>query len=51
MQVYRSLTEVPGDFGPSALSIGNFDGVHFGHRRILHRVKEIARSAAGRHRC
>ena len=42
MQVYRSLTEVPGDFGPSALSIGNFDGVHFGHRRILHRVKEIA---------
>ena len=42
MQVYRSLTEVPGDFGPSVLSIGNFDGVHFGHRRILHRVKEIA---------
>lgn len=42
MQVYRSLAEVPGDFGPSALSIGNFDGVHFGHRRILRRVKEIA---------
>ena len=42
MQVYCSLTEVPSDFGPSALSIGNFDGVHFGHRRILHRVKEIA---------
>ena len=42
MQVYRSLSEVPGDFGPSVLSIGNFDGVHFGHRRILHRVKEIA---------
>ena len=35
MQVYRSLAEVPSDFGPSALSIGNFDGVHFGHRRIL----------------
>jgi len=42
MHVYRSLTEVPRDFGPSVLSIGNFDGVHFGHRRILHRVKEIA---------
>jgi len=42
MHVYRSLTEVPGDFGPSVLSIGNFDGVHFGHRQILHRVKEIA---------
>jgi riboflavin kinase/FMN adenylyltransferase len=42
MHVYRSLAEVPSDFGPSAVSIGNFDGVHFGHRRILHRVKEIA---------
>ena len=42
MHVYRSLTELPRDFGPSVLSIGNFDGVHFGHRRILHRVKEIA---------
>jgi riboflavin kinase / FMN adenylyltransferase len=42
MQVYRSLADVPPDFGPSALSIGNFDGVHFGHRRILRRVKEIA---------
>jgi riboflavin kinase/FMN adenylyltransferase len=42
VRVYRSLDEVPGDFAPSALSIGNFDGVHFGHRRILRRVKEIA---------
>lgn len=42
MQVYRSLDKLPRDFGPSALSIGNFDGVHFGHRRILRRVKEIA---------
>lgn len=42
MKIYRSLAEVPADFGPSALSIGNFDGVHFGHRRILRRVKAIA---------
>ena len=42
MQVYRSLAGLPRDFGPSALSIGNFDGVHFGHRRILRRVKEMA---------
>jgi riboflavin kinase / FMN adenylyltransferase len=42
VRVYRSLDEVPAEFGPSALSIGNFDGVHAGHRRILRRVKEVA---------
>ncbi|HEY4085108.1 MAG TPA: bifunctional riboflavin kinase/FAD synthetase [Bryobacteraceae bacterium] len=43
MRAFRSLTEVPGDFGPSVLAIGNFDGVHAGHRVILRRVAAIAR--------
>jgi riboflavin kinase/FMN adenylyltransferase len=42
MKVYHSLDEVPADFGPSALTIGNFDGVHFGHRRILRQLKQLA---------
>ena len=42
MRMYRSLDEVPADFGPSALTIGNFDGVHIGHRSILRRVRQIA---------
>ena len=42
MQIYHSLAEIPRDFGPSAVTIGNFDGVHFGHRQILRRVKAIA---------
>jgi riboflavin kinase/FMN adenylyltransferase len=42
-RIYRSLEEVGSDFGPSALSIGNFDGVHAGHRRIFRRVVELAR--------
>ncbi|MGO9010227.1 MAG: riboflavin biosynthesis protein RibF [Bryobacteraceae bacterium] len=42
MRIYRSLEEVPADFGPSALTIGNFDGVHTGHRSILRRLKQIA---------
>lgn len=41
-RVFRSLDEVPPDFGPSALTIGNFDGVHAGHRAILRRVKQVA---------
>jgi riboflavin kinase/FMN adenylyltransferase len=43
-RVFRSLEELPPDFGPSALTIGNFDGVHAGHRRILRRVQEIAKA-------
>lgn len=42
MRIFRSLAELPAAFGPSALTIGNFDGVHFGHRRILKRVVALA---------
>jgi riboflavin kinase / FMN adenylyltransferase len=41
--VFRSLEESRGRFGPCVLSIGNFDGVHAGHRRILRRVVDLAR--------
>ena len=30
MRVFHSVAEVPGDFGPSVVTIGNFDGVHIG---------------------
>jgi riboflavin kinase/FMN adenylyltransferase len=43
MTIFRSPTEVPAAFGPSVVTIGNFDGVHVGHRRIMRRVVEIAR--------
>ena len=42
MKVYRSQNQAPEDFGPSALTIGNFDGVHIGHRRILRQVRALA---------
>lgn len=42
-RVFRSLADVPSDIPPSALTIGNFDGVHFAHQRIMQRVVEVAR--------
>lgn len=41
--IFRTLEEAAGRFGPCALTVGNFDGVHAGHRRILRRVVELAR--------
>jgi riboflavin kinase / FMN adenylyltransferase len=42
MKAFRALSEIPPDFGPSVVTIGNFDGVHAGHREILRRVATIA---------
>ncbi len=45
IRLYRSLEEAAGEFGPCALTIGNFDGVHAGHRKILAEVARVARAA------
>jgi riboflavin kinase/FMN adenylyltransferase len=42
VRIFRSLTELPKDFGPCAITIGNFDGVHIGHQQIMRRVTAIA---------
>jgi len=45
---FRSVQEIPSAFGPSVASIGNFDGVHRGHREILSAVVAEARSLGAR---
>jgi riboflavin kinase/FMN adenylyltransferase len=46
--VYRSVGEIEAGFGPTVAAIGNFDGVHLGHRGILHAVVEKARGTGAR---
>ncbi|PRZ05645.1 riboflavin kinase/FMN adenylyltransferase [Isoptericola sp. CG 20/1183] len=44
MQVFTDLDQVPDGFGPSAVTIGNFDGVHRGHQAVLGRLVHLARA-------
>lgn len=48
MRVFRSLEEAAQSFGPSAVTIGNFDGVHRGHQELMRHVVEMARRQKAR---
>ena len=42
MHRWEGLHDVPDGWGPSAVTIGVFDGVHRGHQRVVGRAAEIA---------
>ena len=44
MNIFRSLTQLPAGFGPVVATIGNFDGVHRGHRWVIDQVNARARA-------
>lgn len=43
MLVFHKLEDVPADFGPTVLSVGNFDGLHRAHTRVLGDIVRRAR--------
>jgi len=42
VKTFKGLDAVPEGFGPSAVTIGKFDGVHNGHRAVIDRIRRIA---------
>ncbi|WP_010147621.1 bifunctional riboflavin kinase/FAD synthetase [Serinicoccus profundi] len=46
MHRWTSLEDLPGDLGPTVATLGNFDGVHLGHRAVLRTVTDLARERA-----
>lgn len=46
MQVHKDIESLP-HFNKAAVTIGTFDGVHLGHRRIISQLKEEAQKCGG----
>lgn len=47
MIIYRSLDEIKAPLPNPVVTIGNFDGVHLGHREMFRRLKASAREIDG----
>ena len=44
MFVFHKLDDVPADFGPTLVSVGNFDGIHRAHAHVLREIVSRARA-------
>jgi riboflavin kinase/FMN adenylyltransferase len=45
MNIFHHLDDIPREFGPAVVSVGNFDGVHRAHRHVLDEI--VRRAQAG----
>jgi riboflavin kinase/FMN adenylyltransferase len=44
MRIFRYHTGLPTDLLPAVVAIGNFDGVHLGHKHVIETAREHARA-------
>ena len=47
MKVFRHIEELPADFGPAIVTVGNFDGIHRAHQAVIAEVVRRAREIGG----
>src|ERR1700720_669670 len=45
MQIFHKLDDVPATFGPTVVTVGNFDGVHRAHAHVLREIVSRARAS------
>ena len=48
MLVFHKLDDVPADFGPTLVSVGNFDGVHRAHGHVLREIVTRAKASGAK---
>ncbi len=42
MKIFRDLAEIPEEYKGAVITLGNFDGLHIGHRAIIEQAKKVA---------
>src|SRR5260221_8728368 len=45
MQLFRHYTDLPAEARHAGVAIGNFDGLHLGHQRLIAEARDVARRA------
>jgi len=48
LHIFHKLDDVPAGFGPTLISVGNFDGVHRAHAHVLSEIVSRARQSRAR---
>jgi riboflavin kinase/FMN adenylyltransferase len=48
LQVFDSLEDIPSDFGPTVVSVGNYDGIHCAHQKLIQSICASAKELNAR---